>query len=338
MRYQLAPEQGKKPRVFPGEEGMTGCVSAGETSTSDGGAPLGRRLERARRFFAGPPDFAAAKTTRALIYLNAAVYLGMAAYAHDSRALVGMDPRTMLAFGANYAPFVVAEGHLERLVTSVFLHFSLIHIAFNLYALRQVGPFVERAVGTARFLSMYLVSGIVGSAASALWGWLTNPERYSAGASGAICGVIGTALVLGVRTQGIRGPIVRGMGFWLLVTIVLGFELGSDNAAHVGGALTGALFAALWKRGVVYTRAMQRVIMASCVFVIAASGLSVVLRDATDPWAMLDLDARLQRAVAAFQRGSCTEAVEATERAARIGPRSERVQLVKREILGACRR
>jgi rhomboid protease GluP len=287
--------------------------------------------------------------TQLLIAANILVYCGQLAHGRDLRLVSGLgssDPdesarltSDFLAFGANYAPFVFGERRVEMLMTSCFVHFSLMHIAFNMFALQQVGPLVERTVGRARFVSMYVASGLAGAALSAAWGWFgANPERISAGASGAICGVFGTAVVLGVRVQGWRGPIVRSVGLWLALTIGLGQFLGSDNAAHVGGAVVGAAFAAAWRQGKVYTPFVVRLIFATCTLIIVGSGVAVAVRDLTDPWATLNVDARIDRAVAALQSASCADAIRATERAARIAPRSERVLELKRTIIVGCRR
>jgi rhomboid protease GluP len=224
------------------------------------------------------PDLFANRATLALIATNIALYVLEILLARGVGA-ASMPPGVLRFMGANESLAVVQGHRIELLVTSCFLHWSLMHIAFNMYALRQVGPFVERSVGAARFTPMYLGSGIAGSAASAAWGWFNGDDRLSAGASGAICGVIGTALVLGVRVQGWRGPIVRSMGFWLLLTIVLGAFIHADNAAHIGGAVTGALFGALWKRGMVYTPLRQRVTLAACALLVVASFAVVFVRD-----------------------------------------------------------
>ena len=279
--------------------------------------------------------------TRLLIAVNAVIFVGEVLSARTAVALSAVPEPTMLAFGGNYTPFVVGEGRLEALVASCFLHFSILHLGFNLYALRQVGPFVERAVGSARFLPMYLASGILGSAASSLVGWLGNPERLSAGASGAICGVIGAALVLGGRTQGWRGPIVRAMGFWLAATFVLGMTIGADNSAHAGGALCGGIVALVWRRGVVYGAATQRMIVLVCTAILVASAIAVVARDVLDPYAALDVDARTDRAIRAFDGGDCAEAARAIDRAVRLAPRAEharRLQQLRQKVERYCTR
>jgi rhomboid protease GluP len=289
-----------------------------------------------------------APVTALLVAANVLVYLGQLAVSRDLQLVSGTpssEPaaaerltHTVLAFGANYAPFVFGEGRMETLLTSCFVHLSVMHIVFNMAALRQMGAVVERTVGQARVVSMYVASGIVGAATSAVWGWyLTNPERMSAGASGAICGVLGAALVLGVRLQGWGGPIVRAMFTWLALTIGLGLVLGSDNAAHIGGAATGALFAIAWRPGVVYSRIAARLLIGVPMILVLASGLTVAVRDAVDPFATMDVDTRIAYAEAALDRASCRDAALATERAARIAPRSERVRELKRIILTGCR-
>ncbi len=311
---------------------MTRCVSA----------PEQRITGLARVGLDGAPF------TAAIVAANLLVYVGQLAAMGDTQLLSGVPSRnpvaaahlgkTILAFGANYAPFVVGEWRVETLLTSCFIHFSVMHIAFNMAAMRQMGAVVERTVGQARLASMYVTSGIVGAAASAGWGWFfTSPERLSAGASGAICGVLGAALVLGVRLQGWRGPIVRSMFTWLALTIGLGVFIGSDNAAHIGGTVTGALFAIAWRAGVVYSRAAARALVGVPVALVILSGLTVAARDAFDPWATMDVDARIAFAEDAKNRASCADAIRATERAARIAPKSERVAELKRELIVGCR-
>lgn len=289
-----------------------------------------------------------APITASIVAANLLVFVGQLVYVGNIAVLSGRtfgDPKlavkltaAYLAFGANYAPFVFGEGRVETLLTSCFVHFSLIHIAFNMAALQQMGGVVERTVGQERLSTMYVTSGLVGAAVSAAWGWFRGePERLSAGASGAICGVLGAALVLGVRVQGWRSPLARSMLIWLMLTIGLGQLLHSDNAAHLGGTLTGAVFAVIWREGVVHSRARSRFMVALSAALVVVSGAVVLVRDLTDPWATMDADTRIARAEAALNGASCRDAAIATDRAARIAPRSERVRELKRAILQGCR-
>jgi rhomboid protease GluP len=290
------------------------------------------------RLALGPPELAQAGATRLLLHANVLAFVGEVSYARSLRAALGVPPQIILTFGGNYAPFVFGEARIETLLASCFVHWTLLHIAFNLLLLREIGPFVEKHVGLARFLPMYLVSGIGGSLASAAWGWMLQQDRISAGASGALCGLFAAAAVLGVRLQGWRGPIVWFMLFLLVIMIALGFRFGADNAAHVGGALVGASFAAAWRRGVVYTRARQRLVVGACALVALASGAVIFARDKVDPYATLDRDDRIAAGERFVQIGDCPAAIEATERALRIGRWSARTRVLEAKVVASCRR
>jgi len=108
------------------------------------------------------------------------------------------DGVAMLRFGTNYGP-LTASGEWWRLFTAMFLHFGLVHLLLNMWALLSLGMLTERLYGSARFAMLYLFAGMVGSLASYYW----HPNLNSAGASGAIFGVIGAllAFMLNPRTR-----------------------------------------------------------------------------------------------------------------------------------------
>jgi rhomboid protease GluP len=283
-----------------------------------------------------PKELAEVPVTRALLYANVAVFVAELGRARKLSALANMPSDVMLWFGANHTPFTVADHRWETLLTSCFLHFSVLHLAFNLVALRQVGQFVEKTVGPARFAPLYLASGVVGSLASTLQGVLMNQARLAAGASGAICGLIGAALVLGLRTQGWRGPLTQAMARWLGIIVLLGFLPRLDNAAHVAGAASGAAIAAMWRRGVTYSRTKQRVIVLFCTLVTLGALAKVFLHDALDRYASLDAGDRLRLATRALATGDCKTAREAAQRAARLDRRSYAARIVMDEIERGC--
>ena len=103
--------------------------------------------------------------------------------------LMNPNPAIHIRFGSNFGP-LTWTGEEWRLLTSAFLHFGIIHIALNMYALYQGGALVERLFGSTRFALIYLLSALAGSVASGWW----DPLRNSAGASGAIFGVYGALL------------------------------------------------------------------------------------------------------------------------------------------------
>jgi rhomboid protease GluP len=124
-----------------------------------------------------------------------------------------------------------------RLVTAVFLHASLLHIAFNMWVLMDIGPLIEELYGSARYLCIFVVTGIGGYVLSGAMG-----THFSVGASGALLGLIGVllSLTIGRRSpmlQELRGQLVR----WLIYIAVIGLIPGThiDNMAHLGGFLCG---------------------------------------------------------------------------------------------------
>lgn len=273
--------------------------------------------------------------TFALMALNLAVFAAEVHHGGGGIALWKVPGDTLLLFGANSSTSTIADTRLETLVTACFLHLSILHIGFNLLALYQVGPLVERMVGFARFLPLYLGCGIVGSATSAIWGRFWE-QRTSAGASGAICGLIGAALVLGWRTEGKRGPLTVGMARWLFVVLVVGMAAGFDNAAHVGGAVAGIVIAATWRRGHTYGAGTRRIVVGICMAVIAGSGFVVYHRDRTDPFLFLDFNQRIDVAYGAMQAGRCDRAQIALARAIRMDPRNHLIQALRDEFARTC--
>jgi membrane associated rhomboid family serine protease/ribosomal protein S27AE len=133
--------------------------------------------------------------------------------------------------------------HVHRLVTNAFVHFGILHVIFNFYALIQLGPLLERLFGRSRFLVLYLVCGVAASAASLWWHW--EQPVVSAGASGALFGLIGASIVYGLRRGGAFGrSLFSEMLRWGAFALLFGFVVnGVDNAAHIGGALAGAAMA-----------------------------------------------------------------------------------------------
>jgi rhomboid protease GluP len=291
-----------------------------------------------------------APVTAALLAANAGVFAAQVALAGSLRfALGGADARDRTVWnailrwlGGNDSTFTIADTRIETLVTSCFLHGSILHLAFNLVVLWQVGPFLERAIGPARFLPLYLGAGIAGSACSAVAGRLYGAS-LSIGASGAICGLIGAMLILGARTQGWRGPLARQMAGWLAFLFVLGLAknlqggmVQIDNAAHIGGAIGGVVIAASWRRGVTYSDRAQKSIVGACVGIVIAAAIAVYARDRTDPYLFMSIDERLDAATYAARAGQCDEAERALRRAERLDPQSERLHDRAQEINREC--
>lgn len=287
-----------------------------------------------------------APVTGALLAANAGVFAAQVSLAGNFRFALGGDTVVwngiLRWLGGNDSAFTIADTRIETLVTSCFLHGSILHLAFNMLVLWQVGPFLERAIGPARFLPLYLGAGVAGSAFSAIAGRLFGAS-LSIGASGAVCGLIGAMLVLGARTQGWRGPLARQMAGWLAFLFVLGLAknlqggmVQVDNAAHIGGALGGVIIAAAWQRGVSYSEKAQRVVVAASVGVVLLAGLTVYVRDRTDPYLFMNIDERLDAAKRAARAGKCDEAEVALHRAERLDPGNDRIRTRTRDVTRLC--
>lgn len=247
--------------------------------------------------------------------------------------------------GANASLWTIADSRFETLVTSCFLHASLIHLVLNLIILHQVGRLVERSIGSARFFTLYLVAGVVGSATSAIWGRFYG-QGLSVGASGAVCGLIGAAIVLGIRTEGWRNDLSIRMAFWLLVLLATPFigqwvrhekVLHVDNAAHIGGAIAGIVTAVTWRREYDPPARTKRAIIGGCVaLVVACSGI-VYWRDRTDPYLFLTLSERTNMALEALGANRCNRARTAIERAIQMDRTSRGLAELQAEIDRQCR-
>jgi membrane associated rhomboid family serine protease len=189
-----------------------------------------------RTAFGGRVSMDTSRVTMVLIALNVAVFvigLGVPNLADRYGNLaLGFDPETGTIVG-------VAEGQYYRLLTSAFLHAGILHILFNMFALAQIGPVLEQALGRARYLSLYLLSALGGSAAAFL---LAPPNQPSVGASGAIFGLFGAYYVVVRRLGGDTGSIV----VLLVINGVISFMPGIDWRAHLGGLVTGAVLAAVF--------------------------------------------------------------------------------------------
>ena len=138
-------------------------------------------------------------------------------------------------FGA-LVPSLVRDGQWWRLVTFNFLHIGLMHLMFNSSALYSIGPQVEGIFGSQKFVFAYVGTGT----ASAFASYLFLPAG-TAGASGAIFGLIGLMAVYGYRLGGSLGrDLMRQMLIWGAIGVLFGFFIGANNVAHIGGFIAGA--------------------------------------------------------------------------------------------------
>jgi len=153
----------------------------------------------------------------------------------------------MAAHGACYVPRVMENREYWRLFTSMFMHFGAVHLLYNMVCLVTLGDLLEKVIGPVRYLAIYLVGGLAGNVLSVCVQMRTGSFAVSAGASGAVFAVIGALLVVVIRRHGRLGQIrLERMVLMIVLMIAQGFvEQGTDNMAHIGGAVGGALLAFL---------------------------------------------------------------------------------------------
>ncbi len=152
-----------------------------------------------------------------------------------------VQPGQVLNEGA-LIPALVAQGEAWRLLSSVFLHSGAVHLGFNMISLYFLGSFVEVAFGRARFLALYLLSGLAGGLAYLYFGGFIVP---AVGASGAIFGLLGGVLGYALRrgTFSWQNPLIRQLLILLALNLYIGFSVPNiSNTAHLGGLAGGFAF------------------------------------------------------------------------------------------------
>lgn len=180
-----------------------------------------------------------AVVTPTLVGLNVLAYIVMVAGGVNA---LSPDGYSLIHWGSNFGPQTL-NGEWWRLFTSMFLHFGLVHLLLNMWTLWSIGTLTERLFGSTPFALLYVTAGLAGSMISLLW----NPDVNSAGASGAIFGVIGglLAFVLNPKTR-LPPSIVSAQRNSLVVFIAYNLlngvtHPGIDNACHLGGLVSGLL-------------------------------------------------------------------------------------------------
>lgn len=208
--------------------------------------------------------------TWALIAVNVLVYAATVSDGVDGEVTSSPLFRELVL----YVPWV-AQGELWRTVTTGFLHLGLMHIAVNMLSLAMIGPGLERAFGGQRYATIY-GTALLGSSAAAMW---LSPQAVVAGASGAIYGLLGAALVLYLRERLNPQTII----IVLLLNIGLSVSLpGISLAGHMGGLVFGALSAG----ALLYYREVCRGI-----------GMSELARKSSTPWVLAAVAAALSVAL-----------------------------------------
>lgn len=170
--------------------------------------------------------------TVSLIIINVIVFILMYIFGKGSQ-----DAFTLIKFGA-FQKDLILGGEYYRLITSAFLHIGIFHLLFNCYALYVIGRQLESFLGKIKFLIIYIVSALCGSLMSMIF-----PISISAGASGAIFGLLGSLLYFGYNYRVYLGTVLKSQIIPLiLINLIFGFMVsGINNAAHIGGLIGGIL-------------------------------------------------------------------------------------------------
>ena len=156
----------------------------------------------------------------------------------------------MYEHGAMYPDSVLADGEWYRLVTCMFIHFGVHHIGNNMLILFFLGDNLERALGHVKYVILYLLSGLCGSALSLIFMVRSQDYAVSGGASGAIFGVIGALIYILIRNKGhLEDLTANRLILMAVLSLYHGFTAtGVDNLAHVGGLAGGIVLAMLLYR------------------------------------------------------------------------------------------
>lgn len=235
----------------PGRETNVSCSSCGRPICTDCMTPspvgmrcpecAGERQKVYTRADIGPGAggvagfFREAPVTGTIIALCLLVFLGQIATGYPLGLFPASGGGWVTEHGLMFGP-LIAEGEWWRVITPGFLHLGIIHIAMNMYLLYILGRMLEPELGAAQMLAVYVTSLIAGS----LGALILEPGTPSAGASGAIFGLMGMALVI-ARSRQIR-EAVQQIGILVVINLVITFGYsGISKGAHLGGLIGGAI-------------------------------------------------------------------------------------------------
>ena len=194
-------------------------------------------IERPDKLNASPIDLSS-KVTIGLVIINVVIFLYSA---YLSGSIMNIDVYTLYRLGAK-ENVAIASGEYYRLITAAFLHGGLVHLIFNMYALNALGGLIDRTFGTFRYIIIYIFSAITSSLLS-----FYMSDSLSIGASGAIFGLMGAALIFGFRE---KNKIGRGFLTNILSVVGINIFIGLtqpniDNFGHIGGLIGGMIIAVI---------------------------------------------------------------------------------------------
>jgi rhomboid protease GluP len=208
-------------------------------------------------------------TTIVIMLINTGLYIATILYS-GAGGDFSPSSQALVNFGGKYAP-AIAAGQWWRLITAGFLHGGILHILMNMWVLFDLGAQVEEICGTARFLTIYLVSNITGFLVSYFF-----LPYLSIGASAAIFGLIGGMIGVGLRDRTSYGASIRRFFTrWAIYGLVLSLIPGTDIAAHIGG-LAGGFVVGFLAGTRSYSQATERAWQIAAGVMIAITGVAFI--------------------------------------------------------------
>jgi rhomboid protease GluP len=184
--------------------------------------------------------------TYAIIAINIIIFILMVL---DGAGMMDLNPLIHIKWGSNFTVLTLS-GDWWRLITSIFIHFGIIHVLMNMYCLYSIGVYLEPMLGKVKYVTAYLCTGVLASLVS-LW-WHTEGTN-SAGASGAVFGMYGLFLALlttDLIPKSVRDALLKSIGIFIFYNLAYGMKGGVDNAAHVGGLISGFIFGYIFVIGI----------------------------------------------------------------------------------------
>lgn len=240
MRGLFGGEQQPRPKLCPSCGALVG-ISA--TRCHECGTSMRFSMAAATKglsgIFSGPAPVTSLLLGANILMFGVSWFASVTAGANSGLgSLWGMNPEILRRLGWVYGPSIL-DGEWYRLVTGMFLHGGVIHIGVNMMSLMNIGPAVEEVYGSAKYLFLYVTTGVLGFAVSAF-----NPLHVphpTVGASGALLGLVGVLLAITTKRGGAYMKALRSQ---LISSVVMIFAIGIaipiiDNSAHFGGLAAG---------------------------------------------------------------------------------------------------
>lgn len=229
------------------------------------------------------------QVTYGLIAINVGIFVLMVVSGVDFFA---PKPWHVLKWGASF-PAMDLNGDWWRAFTCMFLHFGILHLALNMYALYSVSSYLEPMLGKARYIVAYICAGLIASVISIVW--RKDEVIVGAGASGAIFGMFGVFLALlltNVIPKQVKQAMLQSVLIFIAFNVFYGFKPGSgiDNAAHLGGLVSGFIIGCLYS--LTFKNATKQKTTAITVFVaiITAAIMVAVFKTVSVPPAKVDFE------------------------------------------------